>query len=856
MASTLVDLVKITSASTGTGAITLGPSVEGYRGVEALTNGKIYSYSIQQSSSWEYGRCTYLSATNQITRSPISSSDGGTAINLKQNAQIAFTALAEDLDAVQLSVDAVNAATQTQLDAAATAADRIVVEAGAATVVYGQQVYPNAYASALPQGVTSLSSSGVGTGTGGTQGTYNGGVSGGPTGFAWTYTIGSDGKIASYEIINPGLSTATTSPTLSYPSGDITGATVPTATVADLVDIAKNYWAVSADGTTLDLWSNDGTSTPAAVLDPNGNQVSIYVKSEIDAQVAAAAASATTAVDSANAAVAPVKTKLLWRDGFAGWAHPIFDAAKKILGGFTDDGIFKSILGFGFSAVTAPDRDGPNGTPIIFDLGLRNVLTMGADGTLDFIPGTKALTSIGDLLTTHLPPSTMRGGWQVSSVTPYGNYWAAQARDRSGATYGVIQSKTDTQTTCMIEKAAPIDVVLMMGQSNTAGGDPNAIPTNTALFPHTAYGLSGSYNSAAYGTAAITAPAAIVPLTHNDYLGTSGITSTHGAMANALGFFNSDQFTDDPGTLLFASWEGGQPLTAFLRSDDPNYLTGHYNYANLMTGAGAIPAKVATYGRSGTNCRMFILNQGESGPTNRTTYASLLAGLKADLLGDLETTFSQAAGSIAFGVIQCNNDTDSSVDLAQWDAAQADAEIVLIGSCYHLPINTSDEIHDTRVGRLLRGEMAAFAYRTFLDTGAWSPIKPASATLSGSVITVDFDGPPGASLSIDTDWVPAITNYGVSYTDNSSPPAITGVAITGDMQIQVTLATAPTGMGKTLQFGVSQQVEAGWNDRRCQLMWDTGRISPTWRLLRQLNCADQAPQTTRLYPVVSDIAVS
>ncbi|WP_374413261.1 hypothetical protein [Novosphingobium colocasiae] len=102
MVSTLVDLVKITAASTGTGAITLGNPVQGYRGVEALTNGKDYSYSIQDGPAWEFGRGTFLSETRQFIRAPSDSSDGGVAINLKQNAQIAFTALSADLDAGNL----------------------------------------------------------------------------------------------------------------------------------------------------------------------------------------------------------------------------------------------------------------------------------------------------------------------------------------------------------------------------------------------------------------------------------------------------------------------------------------------------------------------------------------------------------------------------------------------------------------------------------------------------------------------------------------------------------------------------------------------------------------------------------
>ncbi|AOR76349.1 GDSL-type esterase/lipase family protein [Novosphingobium resinovorum] len=287
MASTLVDLVKITSNSTGTGAITLGSSVAGYRGFEALTNGEVYSYSIQDGDAWEFGRGTFMSATGQFIRTPIDSSDGGAAINLRQNAQIAFVALSEDLDAVQLSNAAVAAAEQVAIDAAQVAADRAIVEAGSKTVVNGEAVYPNTYASTVPQGVINLSNDGITTGSGGTPGTYAGGVTGGPNGFSWEYSIGLDGKIASYEITSPGISTDTTAPTLSYGSGSITGAVVPTATVAARIAQASSYWAISTDGSTLDLYSNVAGS-PSPVLDPTGDQVKVFVSAGAEKVVDAA----------------------------------------------------------------------------------------------------------------------------------------------------------------------------------------------------------------------------------------------------------------------------------------------------------------------------------------------------------------------------------------------------------------------------------------------------------------------------------------------------------------------------------------------------------------------------------------
>jgi hypothetical protein len=93
----LVDLVKITSNSSGTGAITFGSPVAGYRGREVLTDGESYGYSVQQEDEWEFGHGTYLATSNTFVRSPIGTSNGGVAINLQPNAAIALVALAEDI---------------------------------------------------------------------------------------------------------------------------------------------------------------------------------------------------------------------------------------------------------------------------------------------------------------------------------------------------------------------------------------------------------------------------------------------------------------------------------------------------------------------------------------------------------------------------------------------------------------------------------------------------------------------------------------------------------------------------------------------------------------------------------------
>ncbi len=95
--STLVDLVKLTVLSNGSGAFTLGAAINGFRGTEALLDGGVYSYSVQQDSQYELGRGTWLAASSQLVRAPFYSSNGGGVVNFGPNAAVAMTFLAEDI---------------------------------------------------------------------------------------------------------------------------------------------------------------------------------------------------------------------------------------------------------------------------------------------------------------------------------------------------------------------------------------------------------------------------------------------------------------------------------------------------------------------------------------------------------------------------------------------------------------------------------------------------------------------------------------------------------------------------------------------------------------------------------------
>lgn len=91
--STLVNLVRCTILNTGTGTLVLGAALPSFRGIEGLTDGNTYSYSIQQGSNYETGQGVFSQSDGTLTRGVIESSAGNAAINLSPNAVCAFPAL-------------------------------------------------------------------------------------------------------------------------------------------------------------------------------------------------------------------------------------------------------------------------------------------------------------------------------------------------------------------------------------------------------------------------------------------------------------------------------------------------------------------------------------------------------------------------------------------------------------------------------------------------------------------------------------------------------------------------------------------------------------------------------------------
>lgn len=95
------DRVKFTTATTGTGTVTVGSAVTGFRtpATASIPNATTVSYAIEDGAAWEVGTGTYTTAGTTLSRTLVASSTGA-LLNLSGSAVVYITLLAQDVNAL------------------------------------------------------------------------------------------------------------------------------------------------------------------------------------------------------------------------------------------------------------------------------------------------------------------------------------------------------------------------------------------------------------------------------------------------------------------------------------------------------------------------------------------------------------------------------------------------------------------------------------------------------------------------------------------------------------------------------------------------------------------------------------
>lgn len=152
----LYNLARMTTATSGTGTITLGSAATGFLtfAQAGVSNGETVTYAISDGSNSEIGRGVYTSSGTTLTRTVLKSTNSNSAISLSGSAEVFITVAKEDIqdaalgyvisgNGVTLQTGVVGTGLQVPFDCTITSWTLLADQSGSVTIDIWKDTYAN-----------------------------------------------------------------------------------------------------------------------------------------------------------------------------------------------------------------------------------------------------------------------------------------------------------------------------------------------------------------------------------------------------------------------------------------------------------------------------------------------------------------------------------------------------------------------------------------------------------------------------------------------------------------------------------------------------------------------------------------
>jgi hypothetical protein len=380
-----------------------------------------------------------------------------------------------------------------------------------------------------------------------------------------------------------------------------------------------------------------------------------------------------------------------------------------------------------------------------------------------------------------------------------------------------------------------VNHVIVTGQSNSVanGGDPyltTSQPYSNLMFDSGVMPMSSCDGDGCYG---YDAPTRLVPLVEGDAFFDYQVETSASGLANEIskiahdqfGFGSTDGYPAKHDVLVSLNGRSGNTYWC-LRKGSCSYhpdtmvqpfAQGMMDVANakrLADEAGlsyAVRAVNAIHGESdhysySFGTPEFPLDGTDGTPGAIKDYSDALLEWQRDYETEIKKiTGQKTAVPLFISQMSTWSDTPGS-PIAQWqlDAhARSNGKVVLVAPGYELTVR-EDCIHYDAAGERRLGEYFAKAYaKTVFGGQTWEPLRPASVSRAGNVVTVKFLVPK-APLVLDTDRVVDPGNFGFDVKDAwGGAVAITSVTLAGPDTVRIELAGDAS--GGTVSYAMNHQ---------------------------------------------------